>query len=130
MSKAQKEKIIFEIKELSEKAAIKLTLDIHERLLLSTPVDTGWARANWIPSINIPVRKADGSPELISTGEQDKGALELTRWRFSMGPAYITNNVPYITTLNEGSSKQAPSGFVQKSVSAAIQKATRERLKR
>ena len=37
------------------------------------------------------------------------------------GTAWVANNVPYITKLNGGSSKQAPSGFVQIAIARAVQ---------
>lgn len=39
------------------------------------------------------------------------------------GPIYLTNNVPYIVPLNDGHSKQAPAGFVQRAIAAGTAKA-------
>lgn len=101
------------IKPLEKKVrAVALTLDAE--LVATTPVDTGRARSNWLPSLNVPDtrrvepgQKPDIGPTL--------GAYKVT------DTILISNNLPYINRLNEGSSKQAPAGFVQ----AAIQRAKR-----
>lgn len=120
--------IILELNESIELEARKLVLDIHERLVTDTPVDTGWAASNWITSLVIPVKETVGSPDHISTHEANAGIAEILRWKFIQGPAFIANNVPYITFLNEGSSKQAPKGFVEADVKAAVAKSNRKRL--
>lgn len=56
-----------------------------------TPVDTGRATAGW---------------EMSMTGS---------------GNIRITNNVPYVKYLQDGSSKQAPRGFVNQSLEAGRQ---------
>ena len=37
-----------------------------------------------------------------------------------MGPIYITNNVPYINSLNGGHSQHAPAGFVERAIVKAV----------
>lgn len=91
-----------------------------------TPVDTGWARANWIPSIGVPRSATAGSPESVSTAEQDLGVAAVAAgYRLEQGSVHVTNNVPYIQKLNAGHSPQAAEGFVQRAVvEAAKQVAT------
>lgn len=113
-----------------ERLIKKLVLDIVANLQRApseggTPVDTGWARANWVPNIGSPAKGTAGSREQaeagILTGASAAGvATVVTSYRLSRGPVHITNNVPYILTLNEGSSKQAPRGFVQQAVRKAV----------
>ncbi|MGK2911230.1 MAG: hypothetical protein ACSLE1_15725 [Sphingobium sp.] len=64
----------------------KVALDIYADLLMTTPVDTGAARQGW---------QLDNGPG---------GAME------------ISNSVPYIGKLNDGHSKQAPTGFIEAAV--------------
>lgn len=103
-----------------------LVLDITANLQRApseggTPVDTGWARANWIPQIGQPAAGTAGSPENVSAAASESGkAAVAAGYSYLNGPAHITNNVPYIVRLNEGSSKQAPSGFVQRAIIKAI----------
>ena len=65
------------------------------RVKRTTPVDTGRARASWGHS-TAPASPADG------IWEEDEKDLSLTQG----------TKVPYVEQLNEGSSNQAPAGFV------------------
>jgi hypothetical protein len=76
-----------------------------------TPVDTGRARANWQVTQDVP-----------ATGERDatdKGGgatLAAGGATIERAPAYsvtfIANNLPYIETLEDGGSTQAPNGML------------------
>jgi len=91
-----------------------------------TPVDTGWARANWVPRIGSSTTGAVGSRESVSTSEQQAGVASIVMgYGSKKGPAYITNHVPYIGRLNEGHSKQAPRGFVQAAIQRAVEQSVR-----
>lgn len=88
-----------------------------------TPVDTGWARANWIPNIGSPVKVPRGSRTAVgrASASQERGvATVLASYTVTKGKVYISNPVPYIVFLNEGSSKQAPAGFIQRAVRKAV----------
>lgn len=109
----------------------KITLDIVANLVRAaaeggTPVDTGWARANWVPSIGKPASgtagtRASAEAGNINLGSQQGGvAAVATSYKTSKGAVHITNNVPYINNLNDGSSKQAPKGFVQAAIFKAV----------
>ncbi len=118
----------------------KLTLDIVANLVRApseggTPVDTGWARANWVPSVGAPFRTDDDvnpklrGPEAGGIGavvgaraaEQQAGVAKVaSSYTTDAGSAFISNNVPYIIKLNDGSSAQAPAGFVQAAIAKAI----------
>lgn len=108
----------------------KIALDIVANLKKAaseggTPVDTGWARANWIPSIGTPRQEPDGqrpdSGQTASATAQAAGeAVVASRYTAEQGPIHITNNVPYITFLNAGTSPQAQPGFVQRAIMRAV----------
>lgn len=118
-----------ELEEFVEKAMKKLTLDITDRLVKANPVDTGWSRANWVPSIGIRFDELAGSYEDAALGSinqqpQQQGiAAVAARYNLSRGSIFISNNVPYIGRLNNGSSSQAPSAFVQLAIAQALQEA-------
>lgn len=113
----------------------KLVLDIVANLQAApseggTPVDTGWARANWIPIIGTASGRAAPKPgdhaqttqaaaDLISQGEAAIAVIATT-YRLSMGKVTIANNVPYILKLDAGSSKQAPAGFIRRGIVKAL----------
>lgn len=113
----------------AERTIAKLTLDIHYNLLRATPVDTGWARANWVPSLGIPIeppqpdfQTRDERAQAVSgaRGAQEAGQASIVGYRLAAGPAWISNNVPYLEELNQGSSKQAPAGFAQMAIATAV----------
>lgn len=113
----------------AERRIKKLVLDVAANLVEMTPVDTGWARANWVPSIG---QSYIGGGDEFKTREEraanvgrarsaaDAGTAAVLGYRLQMGAIYVTNNVPYIEDLNEGSSPQAPAGFVQIAIDKAV----------
>lgn len=92
------------------KRAVRATaLVVDAELVRRTPVDTGRARANWLPSLN--------SPDIRIVAPGAKPTIENTLTKFSLqDTVLITNNLPYIRRLNDGSSQQAPKGFVEDAV--------------
>ncbi len=105
----------------------KVVLDIVANLQSSvetgygTPVDTGWARSNWVPAIG-PVRDSPvGSKESVDSAAVKAGTARIaTTYTTKQGPVTISNNVPYITILNMGNRSRAPRGFVQNAITKAI----------
>ena len=113
----------------------KLVLDIVANLQAApseggTPIDTGWARANWIPVIGSasgmpapkPIdrsRAMQAAADVFSAGEAAIAAI-VTAYNARQGPVTIANNVPYILKLDAGSSKQAPSGFIRRGIVKAL----------
>lgn len=119
--------IVRALERVTEEAVKKITLDVTANLIDTTPVDTGWARANWIPSIGVPLDRdledipatpanAAGAAALQGAGT----ALVSASYTLDQGAVFVSNNVPYIVFLNFGSSRQAPAGFVQRAVAKAI----------
>lgn len=98
-------------------------------LVLATPVDTGRARSNWVASVNEAVTEtrapyaegiggSTGASNAQSAIDQAKAVIEERKTEQTL---YISNNLSYIARLNEGSSAQAPAGFVQTAVKRAVQ---------
>lgn len=121
--------IIKTTKEFVEKVMVKLTLDVNANLTETTPVDTGWAASNWVPNIGSPYNNSANGVEsreeklnLLSAqlSDKEKGLAEVLNYKLPRGAIHITNNVPYITKLNEGSSSQAPTAFVQTQIERAV----------
>lgn len=113
-----------------EKVVTELSLEITAELIERTPVDTGWARANWVPAIgNRPSDAKDpGSRESRASGAPGRGAeqqaavaaLATGGYSLEKGQVFISNGVPYIVFLDQGSSAQAPKGFVKESIMQGI----------
>lgn len=79
---------------------------LSEDVIMQTPVDTGYAIANWNISLNTPdnsiteTRDPSGANALSNA----KSAID----RYKLGDEiYITNNVPYILQLEDGYSSQS-----------------------
>lgn len=113
--------------EAHNKIARVATLELFSGVIKATAVDTGRARGNW--------QTAPGSPAAGETERLDKSGGEAIAEVEAKTPegagqvTYLSNNLPYIMELEEGSSKQAPEGMVkrnmdrvQKMVDAAIRK--------
>lgn len=105
----------------------RLAVNISAELITDTPVDTGWARANWVPSIGVPIDEpetdqADASLVPAATSRQQTGIAAVTAtYSLDQGSIFLSNNVPYITLLNMGTSAQAPAGFVQTAIIRGIE---------
>lgn len=100
----------------------KAASDVHAHLVVTTPFKTGKARSNWLVTLNAPstyVIPTHGAEASISTTLADAEAV--IRQCKNNDVIYITNNVPYIQKLNEGSSVQAPAGFIEATILIAEQ---------
>jgi hypothetical protein len=101
-------------------------LVIDQALVTSTPVDTGRARSNWIVGSGPSSRAIDAyapgeagstrGPNTRAAIAQAKAFLDST----DITVVYISNNLNYIVYLNEGSSAQAPAGFIEAAVQAGL----------
>ena len=103
----------------------KVILAVDQAVVLATPVDTGRARANWRPSIG--AMDTSTLPEPNNPGSGLRQALadgEAVAAKYKGGnhspTVHITNSLPYIQYLNDGSSKQAPRNFVNTAILLAI----------
>jgi hypothetical protein len=82
-----------------------LALEITANLQQDCPVDTGHARANFVPSIGGAYTGEDDG------GAQQAGIATVLGYRLDQGPIHISNNAPYLPQLIAGSSSQAPPGW-------------------
>jgi hypothetical protein len=109
----------------------KITLDCVANLRRApseggTPVDTGWARANWFVGIGRPSTRdgnfldPDSGDVAEANSAAETGLGSVLAYTLAAGSVYITNNVPYILRLNDGYSQQAPAGFVQRAIQEAV----------
>lgn len=102
----------------------KVALFILQDLTLLTPVDTGVARSNWLVAVQSFDRSIieahfpgkDGSTGAANAREALAQGTAKVQDTTSEQFIAISNNLPYIGSLNEGSSVQAPAGFVNSAV--------------
>lgn len=107
---------------------VNVNANLRDAPPLGTPIDTGWASANWVPSIGSPhldataERPDDISPAQVAAQNAlaQQGLNEILTWDFNNGSIFSTNSVPYIRRLNEGWSNKSPAGFVQIAVERTV----------
>jgi len=96
----------------------KLSFDIFADVVVGTPVDTGRAMNNWVISIGSPSRDVTdvgGSSASIAASKEGTAVGKLAEVK-PFDTVWISNNLPYIGFLEEGTSKQAPKGWVEKAI--------------
>lgn len=117
------ERCIFEMELFVSNVVTLIAVAVTNDIVTSTPVDTSFAKKSWIPSIGKPSGAVGGSKGSPNAGAQQTGKAILSKYNLRLGRIYIVNNVPYIGDLNNGSSAQAPSGFVQGGIVRGVTKA-------
>lgn len=116
----------------------KAALAADQAVVSSTPVDTGRARSNWIVEMN---GREDDTIEPYVEGQHGSTGAANTAAALAQGEGvirgyvsgrdqsiHITNNLPYIGELNDGSSAQAPANFVEEAVLEAVQAVNSSRI--
>lgn len=125
---SESERVMAQLGEFVEGLITKITLDITANLIEDTPVDTGWARANWVPRIGEAFNEDVGGqadPQRVASSgaiqQQAIGQIASGTYRIEQGDVFISNNVPYILPLNDGHSPQArPAGYIQRGITKAL----------
>ncbi len=95
----------------------KIALEALKRIVLKTPVDTGRCRGNWQVNLTTPGEGFD--PEQFDksgSGSLSNGMAVITSVKKPFQIIWISNNVPYVIYLEDGTSKQAPRGMVSLTV--------------
>lgn len=108
----------------------RLELRAWQALTSANPVDTGFSRSSWTPTIGSAIEGAKMRPTergaAISAASTSLAATAAaareiaSSYTLPQGRVFITNPVPYIVFLNEGSSSQAPAKFVERAIDQAI----------
>lgn len=124
--------IVADLDQFTRGEVIALALNVNANLRsnppLGTPIDTGWASANWVPSVGEPfddraaaqIKEPTAGQVMARQQLAQQGINDVLSWRNTDGPIFSTNNVPYILPLNNGHSAQSPRGFVQAAMEKAI----------
>lgn len=112
--------ITVKIEETTVLAQRKIILAVDQAVVLATPVDEGRARSNWITSLGKPSEQIINKESFDKSGGSAIQQCSEISQKIKFGDdVFISNNLPYIGRLNDGYSKQAPAGYVQKAVQAA-----------
>lgn len=121
--------LAFQMKALADKLptagselATRVAIEIVTALVRTTPVDTSEALSNWQVTLGSPgasrippyVKGKEGSTEEISAERTILEAVAILKTKQPGQSIWIQNVLPYIRVLNDGSSHQAPAGFVER----------------
>lgn len=133
-------RIMLQIDTLAEEVIIDAALTLNGILKddprggtgLGTPIDTGYASNKWDFAVtNLPGRIAD--PQNITLEDVTAAAIkssqsqaQLFTYRIGDGPVFVFNDTNYIEYLNNGSSRQAPSMFVEQSADLTARQINRK----
>ena len=96
-------------------AVRKIALDVFERIILKSPVDTGRFRGNWqvqIGSIPTGTLEIDDKSGQVTVAKAQAEVLGVK----AGDTIYLINNLPYARRLEYGWSNQAPEGMVRTTV--------------
>jgi len=112
------QRVMGQIEVKAAKETKRISTDLFKKIVTRNPVDTGFSSKNW----NATLGKADTSVR----GDRDKldipGApqSDLDQIKDMSKTIHLANGVDYIRDLENGSSKQAPGGFVALSVAEVV----------
>ena len=102
-----------------------IVLILDKKLRRATPIDTGHARRNWVPSVGQAFSsEADGDDAHAA------GIAQILAYRLEQGALWEANNVPYIRRLNYGHSKQQPAGWIERAIDETLAEVQRRWVKR
>lgn len=122
------DRVMREIAGIAAQVKRQLAPRVLQALTSATPVDTGFARSRWTPSVGpppaTPVANLQSREARVASARAFLAANQARVQRIAIGRApgeiYISNRVPYIGSLNAGSSSQAPARFVERAVASAL----------
>lgn len=87
-----------------------VALQVTEKVITRTPVDTGRARGNW----NAEIDKEDETTNDSRTAAQALALAQGKALKAEIGQRFtLVNGLPYIQKLEYGYSRQAPKGMVR-----------------
>lgn len=114
------DEVVIEMGGSIVEARAKVLIQVDQALVLSTPVLTGRAAGNWLPSLGVP------DTDYLQNIKDPTGVVAMGKARILANSLiddhediYISNNAPYIGALNDGHSKKAPRNFIPIAVQAA-----------
>ncbi len=106
-----------------------VTIALFNGIIRDTPVDTGRARGDWQTTVGTPASGQNGRSDPTKTG-RDGGPAQAEVVANTPKEAgqltYLTNSMPYIKQLEEGSSQQAAEGMVRRNMDRIQRNLARE----
>lgn len=103
---------VADTKETIEQICLGIVLEVGDRLVFRSPVDTGFFRANWRFAMDAPDRTVIEVKGTSDSPAPPPGPPDFTGTVVGR-TAFWTNSVVYGPALEEGHSQQRPQGFVR-----------------
>lgn len=95
-----------------EEVISEIAKELRTAIAMATPVDTGRAAASWNLNLFEPDESTQPEEYFDPSNSQQGGNVNIDG--FQVGDdLVISNSLDYIADLNDGSSVQAPAGFVE-----------------
>ena len=113
--------IMSDCEEFVKTVRDRMAFRIDSRLVNETPVDTSQARSNWLVSRRDSLNYRKVSSQVSPSVTINQGAAVIAETP-AFNDLYIVNNVPYISYLAEGSSRQNPTKYVDLIVESEARK--------
>ena len=111
-ARSAREFMVRNIPKLVSKETRAVALHVLSGVVMRTPVDTGRARGNWNTALGVASGRVSDSRDPGGGNTVAAGSRVIGGHR-DFQQIVIDNNLPYITRLNDGHSRQAPAGFVE-----------------
>jgi hypothetical protein len=120
-----------------ERVMRRLQLRVYQAVTIVTPVDTGWVRSKWEPTIRSskvtqikrPKDRTVAQTNAAAAFAKNLGIAKALSTGYKIGNGRIiriVNPVIYLPFLNAGSSVQAPARFIERAVRKAKEATMRE----
>ena len=104
-----------DLEEFAVNSMRALALNFIRNVTYASPVDTGRFRANWTFSVGTPSEAYSPRRTNVAANLKNQNTTIEKIFLYSDSVLWVSNNLPYALRLNQGSSKQAPAFFVEKS---------------
>lgn len=103
-------------KEKTGLAAKRTMIELFNRVIQKSPVDTGRFRANWNCSIGSPNLSTSEATDPSGGAASSRATATVVSYTLNGQSVFLTNSLPYAERLENGWSGQAPNGMVRLSV--------------
>lgn len=99
------------------KAIRKGALGVLRNLTITSPVDTGRFKGNWLVRIGMKPKGISNNLDPSGASTLQSGATVIS-FQSHLNGIWISNNLPYALRLERGWSEQAPTGMLAQSLAA------------
>lgn len=103
----------------TEKAVKRAAVAADQALVGATPVDTGRAKGNWNAAIGAVDDEVTDNTDPGGEATTSENQRTIESWRLGQQAIFLSNSLPYILPLENGSSDHAPNGMTHAGIAAA-----------